>query len=322
MATNSQIQPNEVFTPPEHIPMCGKHYLIKDISCEDCDEFICSQCAKTDHKYHDWNTILTAGSIRRKGLKRTLSKVKEEDLKELDEKIKIAERQLKENKKYCASEIAKLQKHFDDIVSKLHGIKKNLETRFSSHLFSKNADVGNKKLNMAKKRDKIKELVKFLEEKHSTMSDFSLIDNLRDLTYLVSCDVDKGAHSVRYRKGNIIEKSLESMAMMGETFDFDDITATETNSFLYGDYTVVVMEAINEETCYLESLISNHFEKVNKCNESEKRMKMHVSGVCVTDDVVVFATDYNSSSIVRLSLSNSVSTTFSTAQLTPEGICR
>lgn len=45
---------------------------------------------------------------------------------------------------------------------------------------------------------------KFLEDKHSTMSDSSLIDNLRDLRRLVSKtnnDVDKGNQSVRYRRG-------------------------------------------------------------------------------------------------------------------------
>lgn len=41
-----------------------------------------------------------------------------------------------------------------------------------------------KKLVLEKKREHIKDLVKFLDEKHSTMSDF--IENLRDLTNLVS----------------------------------------------------------------------------------------------------------------------------------------
>lgn len=40
------------------------------------------------------------------------------------------------------------------------------------------------KLVLEKKREHIKDLVKFLDEKHSTMSDF--IENLRDLTNLVS----------------------------------------------------------------------------------------------------------------------------------------
>lgn len=37
----------------QHIKTCEKHDLTIDIICEDCDGFICSRCAKTDHKDHD-----------------------------------------------------------------------------------------------------------------------------------------------------------------------------------------------------------------------------------------------------------------------------
>lgn len=64
------------------------------------------------------------------------------------------------------------------------------------------------------------DLVKFLEENNSTMSDFSLIDNLRNLSNLLSnreCDLVEGDHSVRYKRGTISEDLLESM--MVQTFD-------------------------------------------------------------------------------------------------------
>lgn len=41
-------------SPQTQIPMCEKHSMNIDITCEDYDEFICSQCAKSDHKDHDW----------------------------------------------------------------------------------------------------------------------------------------------------------------------------------------------------------------------------------------------------------------------------
>lgn len=53
----------------EHILTCDKHDLRKDIICEDCYNFICSQCAKTVHKEHEWKTIFT-GSLGRRKLKR------------------------------------------------------------------------------------------------------------------------------------------------------------------------------------------------------------------------------------------------------------
>uniref|UniRef100_A0A8W8MDG1 B box-type domain-containing protein n=1 Tax=Magallana gigas TaxID=29159 RepID=A0A8W8MDG1_MAGGI len=280
----------------EHIPMCIKHDLNIDMTCEDCDEFICSQCAKTDHKDHDWKTIPTAGSLRRRELKKTLSKVKEKDIAEIDEKIKKASKQREGNKKCCDSEVSKLQKHYDAIVSKLDEIKKNLETKLVENLERKNAEVSNKKLDLEQKRDHIKDLVEFLEDKHGTMSDYSLIDNLRDLTNLVSntdSDIERGDHSVRYRRGDISEGSLDSI--MGQTFDLDDFSVTETDSFQYGDECLDVLEAIDEDTC-LE--------------------------VCVTGKGDVYVTDFYNHDIVRLSPSGSASTVFNTAPLLPAGICQ
>ena len=41
-------------TPQEHVFMCEKHVLIPiDVTCEDCEGFIFSKCAKEDHKDHD-----------------------------------------------------------------------------------------------------------------------------------------------------------------------------------------------------------------------------------------------------------------------------
>lgn len=41
--------PNPPESAQEHIQMCEKHYLRTDITCDDCDEFICKQCAKRPH---------------------------------------------------------------------------------------------------------------------------------------------------------------------------------------------------------------------------------------------------------------------------------
>ena len=56
-------------TPQEHALMCEKHALMPiDVTCEDCEEFICSKCAKEDHKDHDWITISTAATLRTRGV--------------------------------------------------------------------------------------------------------------------------------------------------------------------------------------------------------------------------------------------------------------
>lgn len=63
---------HELQSAQEHIPTCEKHNFTIDITCEDCDEFIYSQCAKPDHKDQKWKTILTAESLKRRELKKTV----------------------------------------------------------------------------------------------------------------------------------------------------------------------------------------------------------------------------------------------------------
>lgn len=128
----------------EHIPMCERHELIINMICEDCVEFICSQCAKTDHKDHNWKTISTAGIQRRKELKKTLSKFKEKDVKEMDNKITKADKLMEDNQNCCDFEVFKLQKHYDEIVSKLDEIKKNIETKLRNNLLRKNEELREK----------------------------------------------------------------------------------------------------------------------------------------------------------------------------------
>lgn len=118
-------------------------------------------------------------------------------------------------------------------------------------------------------------LVQFLEEKHSTMSGYSLIDNLRDLSNLMSdrnSDMEQGNHSVRYRKSDISEELLESL--MGKMFDLDDIIITETDSFQHGDKIITVIEAVEDDTCSVRSFQSGCIEQVNKRNKKGK--KFHI----------------------------------------------
>ncbi|XP_061177733.1 uncharacterized protein LOC133186514 [Saccostrea echinata] len=54
------------WSPQEHSTTCDKHSYRIGIFCDDCDEFICSKCAKTDHKIHNWDTLATVASQRRR----------------------------------------------------------------------------------------------------------------------------------------------------------------------------------------------------------------------------------------------------------------
>ncbi|XP_065926117.1 E3 ubiquitin-protein ligase TRIM38-like [Magallana gigas] len=232
----------------EHIPMCEKHNVNIDITCEDCDEFICSQCAKTDHKDHDWKTIPTAGSLRRRELKKTLGKVKDIYVIEMNEMMQTAVEQMEKNQKRCEFEVSKLQKHFEAIVSKLDEIRKNYEKKLRGNLESKNSETNDGRLNLEKKKEQIMDVVDFIEEKHSTMSDYSLIDNLRDLTNLLS-NRDRGitilGYPLRYEE-NLIKEDLLKL-MMGDIVDLNDITVIESDSFHIGTEFIDVLAEFDKD---------------------------------------------------------------------------
>ncbi|XP_062611658.1 uncharacterized protein LOC134273476 [Saccostrea cucullata] len=111
-------------SPQEHIEMYKTHDLPIDVICEDCDEFICGKCAKTDQRDHDWNTLPNVASQRKRGLIKLLTrKIKEEDLPGIVEKLEKVTQQMTENKEMCDSEIKELQDHYDIALTESSSFK-------------------------------------------------------------------------------------------------------------------------------------------------------------------------------------------------------
>ena len=161
-----------------------------------------------------------------------------------------------------------------------------------------------------------------MREKSGTMTDIILIKAHRELTKVLSTQVNAAQKSdffLRHEGGDINNTVLESM--MGQTFDAEQITVTETDSFQCSDKPIIVLDAMNEDTCFIRQVESPYVEQVNKCGKKEKQFSVIVHGVCVIDINDVYVTDYKNNSISRLSLSGSVFTLCSTEPLIPMGIC-
>lgn len=97
-------------------------------------------------------TWITTASIRRIDLKMSLKKMKENELREIDKKIEMTAKQIKDNQKRCDIEISKLQKHYKEIISRLDEIKKNRESILRDNLKRKNAEVREKTLDLENKK--------------------------------------------------------------------------------------------------------------------------------------------------------------------------
>ena len=311
-------------TRQEHALMCHKHELMPiDITCDDCEEFICSKCAKKNHKDHDWITISTAATLRIRGLLKAMTKIEEEDIQQIDAKIEEASQQMDKNKKRCETEIKIIQTHYDAILEKLEKIKERLEKTLRDSLESKNDDVSKVRSSLEERKKKVLQRVKLLKENSGTMTDIILLKTHRELIKLLlanSNSIEKSDFLLRYESGDIKKALLESM--MGKTFDTEQITATETDSFQWSDKPIYVLEAILENSCILADSESFYIDQVIKRGKKVKRFSVHVKDVFITDNNDVYVSDYKNKSISLLSLSGSVSPVFSTDPLIPIGICQ
>ncbi|XP_062575302.1 uncharacterized protein LOC134237214 [Saccostrea cucullata] len=180
------------------------------------------------------------------------------------------------------------------------------------------------KSELEKKKRGIVKTVEFMEENNSIMSDYSLIDNHSELTKMVDFDL-KGhttncEYSVRFTRGEIKDQLLE--ALVGRTWDLDDIEMTQKHSFQYGEKFIFVLETISEDQCYIREGTSEYIEKVN--NEGAKKQILRIAGndICVTKNSNVYFADFNKKCISCLSSSGSASTVISTLPFVPIGICQ
>ncbi|XP_061179500.1 uncharacterized protein LOC133188133 [Saccostrea echinata] len=310
-------------SPLAPIKMCKSHGLPIDLLCEDCEKFICSDCAKTDHRDHDWKTISTAAIQRRKDLPHFFKRIKEEDLHQIDEKIEKMSKQITENKELCDSEIKDLQKHFDEIMARLAEIKKRQERELRNNLIKKNDQLNYVKSELEEKKREIIDTVDFMEKHYSIMSDPRLIDNHRELTKML-CELQvhmtNCEHSVRFIRGEIKDDLLEFL--VGKTLDLNDINVTQKNLFHYGDKAIPMLETYSEDRCYIKVYESKYTEKVNQQGTKEHEFSIIPHDMCVTDNGDVYFTDVIEKSISCLSPTGSVSEVIGTVPLEPEGICK
>ncbi|XP_062608664.1 uncharacterized protein LOC134270464 [Saccostrea cucullata] len=310
-------------SPLVHIKMCESHELPIDIVCEDCDKFICAKCAKTDHRNHDWKTIPTAATERRRGLLSFLKNIKEENLPGIEEKMEKVSTQIIENKELCDSEIKKLQKHCEEIMARLTEIRERHKKTLQDNIVKKNDQLNHVKSELDKKKRRIIDTVEFMEVNNSTMSDYSLIDNHRELTKMLSeleVHMTNCEHSVRFTRGEIKDDFLNSM--VGKTWDLDDTDVTIKNSFQYGDKVINILEVLSEDQCYINEFKTKYIEKVNQQGTKEHKFSIFPNDMCVTDNGNVYFSDLSNISISCLSPSGSVSKVISTDPLLPLGICQ
>jgi hypothetical protein len=281
-------------TPQKHLPTCGIHASeLIDIFCENCDTFICTDCAKTDHKDHNWVTVVKAASQRRRQLLRFIQTIKDEKIQHIEDKIQNASIEMKEIEKQGAFELEKLQEHFNVFMMKLTDIKTRHDKTLSDNVIERCGQVNCLKTQYEEQKTALVDMVKLMEENNSTMSDYKFINQHRELSQLVSA-VDVNTEickfPLRYTSRNIGDEELGSL--MGQVVDFKDISAKETNSFQCGDAHATTLNAFSENECYITFLKSNCIERINKQGDEKQKYNADaVNDFCARDTGDVYFTD-------------------------------
>ena len=320
-------------TPQEHALICEKHKLMPiDFICEDCEEFVCTKCVKEDHKDHNWDTITTAATLKSRGLLKTLTKIEEEDIQQIDEKIEKASKQMEENKRRCETEESRIQRQYEAMAEKHDMIRKQQEKALRDKLASKNADLSKFRSSLEEKKKKVLQSVVSLKENSNTMTDIILLKTHRELTKALSYetnDVQTSEFLMRYECGDINEETLKSM--MGQNIDYEH-NIVKINSFQMGNKPIELLKAIDESTCLLSDdfvnlmhvnkRYSNHVKKGGKIKVNAIMFNANFNDMLLTENSEVYFTDVRNKFISCLSPSGSVSILFSTDPLVPGGICQ
>uniref|UniRef100_K1R9X8 Uncharacterized protein n=1 Tax=Magallana gigas TaxID=29159 RepID=K1R9X8_MAGGI len=183
----------------EHIQMCEKHFLRKDITCDDCDEFICKQCAKTDHVDHDWTTISTDANQVEK-LTKIVGDMKIEITKERERSTKMS------------LKLQEITKDKEDLLIRLSKIA-------GSKLTSNNPDIAD--LSDDNRPTK-------LAEKFGQLYDDAWTDSLEELTE-VETKLDEGV-AIGFLLQIILWKTLQAAYQFcrGPRSTFLDLTDCQT----------------------------------------------------------------------------------------------
>ena len=209
-----------------------------------------------------------------------------------------ASQKMEEDKKNRDIEVSKLQEHFNAIVNKLETIRRKHEKALIDSRGNKN----------------------FVSSRNGNVP-----GSVRDET----TDTEMSPYSRRYEPGDINEEALESM--MGQTYDAEhitvteqisvteQITVTETDSFRWGDKPIVVLEAIDDDTCLLSNKDLQSVVQVKNCGKKEIKIAENVNDLCVRDERKMFAVT-KEKCILCLSFP-AVSFEIDTYPLEPLGIC-
>ncbi|XP_062597750.1 uncharacterized protein LOC134259165 [Saccostrea cucullata] len=145
------------------------------------------------------------------------------------------------------------------------------------------------------------------------MSDHSLLDNVRLWPQKYN-EIKKSEWLMDYKKETLHDCLRETMSI--------ELVTDETMSFQYKNNPTRILEAFDEDACYIQAMASEGTHQINTQGARKQSFMLNISDVCVCNDGAVYFTDNENEAICRLSTSGSVSKVFNTYPQIPLGICQ
>ncbi|XP_061164985.1 uncharacterized protein LOC133173936 [Saccostrea echinata] len=309
-------------SPQVCVTICKKHSEIQSFFCNDCDEFICTDCAKTDHRSHDWNTVRKASTKRKSRLSGICLEIRDEELPNIAKQIEKIDSMVKQNLADRDGEISKLEAHSRDIVSEFTKCVEESKKVLESGVEKKNKILLEIKSKLKEKETELRDRVDELEGSHS-LSDYNLLNvnyRLNKVSSIVKDDkIEDQRYSLHFKNGAISRESLKSL--LGEVKDYDDFSLTKIASFKHEKGDIIALEVDNYENAVLVASDQTYFDKVTKKGKLRSRNEIG----CDINDIAVFPngdilfSDSGNGAVIRLT-NNKLTTIVETSPLTPEGL--
>lgn len=310
-------------SPQVVVPTCEKHpEEYQNFFCNDCDEFICTECVKTDHRDHDWNTVRKISIKRKSRLSGKCGEIRDGDLPKIIDQISKVDSLMKQNVADRDGEITRLEAHSKDVIKEFDRVVMDRKKVLESGFERKNRKLREIKSKLKTKEAKLRETVCELEG--SSLSDYTLLNvdcRLNKVLSIVSDDnIEDYRYSMHFKSGIMTEKSLESL--LGTVKDYDDFSLTKIASFKHEKGNIIALEVDDHGNAVLVASNQTFLDTINTKGKCFCRTEI---GCDINDFVVLVNGDIvfsdGSSGAIKKTTDNTVETLVETSPLTPEGIC-
>ena len=294
----------------EALKTCDEHQN-EELSCfcKTCKKFICTTCAKTTHNGHDWDLVSFVAKKRRKETPLLCRKIKQENMPQCREKIRVVEDNISTVEKASDDDMAKLEERrtaminainqtIDDQKRKREEIKEEKRTKLDEH-----------RLRLRTKIEYLDKMTTSLDSNIGAYTDYDLLEMeqemLTALEEVEQYDVALVSSEVTFVPGEIIQSLIEEM--IGEIKESDkdidtctSISVEEVWTLKCFDGIVVTISPISSTNAWVGCNKSNIIKQLSSQGTETNNITISNSNNVISINGDFIVTDFTKQAIRRV----------------------